>query len=169
MKKLILALVLSLFLAQPVLAQTTKQATIITLMKEVVRLQTQLLTLLRQQRFAPTVPVGPAAAFFPKNVPIKLNYVLMSPGANTRNQVEPGKLVMAVGSGFQATMKVIVNGQAANDQAYTSVLTAYPSSATTLAFIFPADVPEGTLDIHLADGTTRISRVSNTLLVEVGE
>lgn len=163
MKKVILALVLGLALAQPAFAQTANQATIVALMKEVVRLQTQLLALL-QSRVG--VPVGPAAVFFPKNVPIKLDYVLMN-GETTRNQVEPGKVVTAAGSGFQSTMKVIVNGQQANDKAYTYVLTAYPSSPSTLSFVFPSDAPEGTLDVHLADGTTRFSRVSNTLLVEV--
>ncbi len=137
-------------------------------MQQVVRLQKQLLALLQARQLTPRVPVGPAAVFFPKNGTITLTYLQMV-GENTRNQVESGKLVTAAGSGFQSTMKVIVNGQAANDQAYTYVLTAYPTSPTALSFVFPADAPEGDLDIHLADGTTRISRVSNTLIVEVAE
>lgn len=183
MKKFIVALILGLILAQPALAQggpasaqaLSSESKLVELMTRLLSIQAQIIARLQERYPAPapvptpTPPVRPpVAAVYPVTAPIRLNY-LQGLRTEERNQSQAGEMVTAYGSGFTSTMKVIIHGQAANEQAYTYVLTTYPVSATALSFLFPLDAPDGILDVYLADGTTRISRVSNTLLIKVGD
>ena len=166
MKKYILGLVLGLIIALPVSAQTSTRAALIAqLIAQINILQAQIRPL-QQRQFVPTGTSGAAVVFYAQSSGLRLDY-LQEVGASQRNVLTLGHPVTIIGTGFSSSMKVIISGQRPTEQAYTAVMGATYISPNSLSLILPSDVPTSALDIHLADVTSRTSRVSNTLQATV--